>query len=251
MESLDGKVALVTGSSTGIGEAIARALDAEGAAVMVNSSSSVEAGRKVAGELARGAYVRADVADPADALRLVDETVQAFGRLDILVNNAGITAEVPLADLAAATPELWQRIFAVNVFGTWQVTAAAMPHLKAGGSGSVVNISSLAGVRQLGSCFPYSVSKAALNHMTKLLAVTVGPEVRVNAVAPGLVVTARTEAWDGFRRLVEGLTPLGRTGTVEDVAGVVLGLVRATWLTGEVITLDGGQNLRSPGPHWD
>ena len=251
MESLDGKVALVTGSSTGIGEAIARAFGAEGAAVTVNSASSVEAGEKVAAELARGAYVRADVAVPSDARRLVDETVRAFGRLDILVNNAGITAEVPLTDLDGATPELWQRIFAVNVFGTWQVTVEAMPHLKASGSGSVVNISSLAGVRQLGSCFPYSVSKAALNHMTRLLAVTVGPEVRVNAVAPGLVVTARTEGWDGFRRLVEDLTPLGRTGTPEDVAGVVLGLVRSTWMTGEVITLDGGQNLRSPGPHWD
>ena len=244
MTSLQGKVALVTGSSSGIGEAVARQLAADGASVVVNSARSVEAGERVAAELPDATYVQADVADEASARGLVDAAVERYGRLDILVNNAGTTVVIPHHDLEAATPEVWRRIFDVNVVGTWQLTVAALPHLKATGAGSVVNVTSLAGVRQTGSSIPYAASKAALNHMTRLLANVVGPEVRVNAVAPGLVDTPWTDDWDVQREFVRATAPLGRTARPEDIAEVVVGLVRATYVTGTVVVADGGLGLR-------
>ena len=244
MTALDGKVALVTGSSSGIGEAVARSLAAEGARVVVNSTRSVEAGERVAGELPDATYVQADVADEAAARRLVDATVERYGRLDVLVNNAGTTAVIPHHDLESATPEVWRRIFDVNVIGTWQLTVAALPHLRATGAGSVVNITSLAGVRQTGSSIPYDASKAALNHMTRLLANVVGPEVRVNAVAPGLVDTPWTADWDTVREVVRSSAPLQRTATPEDIAQMVLALVVSAYTTGAVVVVDGGLGLR-------
>ncbi|CAN5630434.1 SDR family oxidoreductase [soil metagenome] len=243
MGTFEGKVALVTGSSSGIGEAIARSFDAEGAAVVVNSSSSVEAGERVAGELAQGVYLQGDVADPGSVERLLAGTIERLGRLDVLVNNAGTTQVIPHGDLEAASVDVWRRIFEVNVFGTWQLTVAAMPHLCAT-SGSVVNITSLAGVRPTGSSIPYAASKAALNHMTRLLANVVGPEVRVNAVAPGLVDTPWTADWDAVRSAVEATAPLGRTARPEDIAEVTLGLVRSTYTTGQFVVVDGGLGLR-------
>jgi ketoreductase RED2 len=242
--SLSGRVALVTGSSSGIGEAVARSLAADGASVVVNSARSVEAGERVAAELPDATYVQADVADEDSARGLVDAAVERYGRLDVLVNNAGTTVVIPHHDLEAATPDVWRRIFDVNVVGTWQVTVAALPHLRATGAGSVVNVTSLAGVRQTGSSIPYAASKAALNHVTRLLANVVGPEVRVNAVAPGLVDTPWTEDWDVQREFVRGAAPLGRTATPEDIAEVVVGLVRATYVTGSVVVADGGLGLR-------
>ena len=244
MTALDGKVALVTGSSSGIGEAVARSLAAEGARVVVNSTRSVEAGERVAGELPDATYVQADVADEAAARRLVDAAVERYGRLDVLVNNAGTTAVIPHHDLESATPEVWRRIFDVNVIGTWQLTVAALPHLRATGAGSVVNITSLAGVRQTGSSIPYAASKAALNHRTRLLANVVGPEVRVNAVAPGLVVTPWTADWDTVREVVRSSAPLQRTATPEDIAQMVLALVVSAYTTGAVVVVDGGLGLR-------
>ena len=244
MTALDGKVALVTGSSSGIGEAVARSLAAEGARVVVNSTRSVHAGERVAGELPDATYVQADVADEAAARRLVDATVERYGRLDVLVNNAGTTAVIPHHDLESATPDVWRRIFDVNVIGTWQLTVAALPHLRASGAGSVVNITSLAGVRQTGSSIPYAASKAALNHMTRLLANVVGPEVRVNAVAPGLVDTPWTADWDTVREVVRSSAPLQRTATPEDIAQMVLALVLSAYTTGAVVVVDGGLGLR-------
>lgn len=244
MTGLEGKVALVTGSSSGIGEAVARSLSAEGASVVVNSVSSVEAGERLAAELPDATYVQADVADAAAARELVDAAVATYGRLDVLVNNAGTTVVIPHHDLEAATPEVWRRIFDVNVIGTWQVTVAALPHLRATGAGSVVNVTSLAGVRQTGSSIPYAASKAALNHVTRLLANVVGPEVRVNAVAPGLVDTPWTADWDAVRDVVRSTAPLRRSGNPGDIAEVVLALVRSAYTTGQVVVVDGGLGLR-------
>ena len=241
---LAGQVALVTGSSSGIGEATARRLAGQGATVVVNSSSSVEAGTRVADSLPGASYVRADIADPAEATGLVEQVLERHGRLDILVNNAGTTRVIPHADLEAATPEVWRQIFDVNVIGTWQVTVAAVPHLRAAGSGQVVNISSLAGERPTGSSIPYAASKAAVSHLTRLLANALAPDVRVNAVAPGLVDTPWTEDWGTVREFVRLQAPLQRSGSTDDVADVVLGLVHATYVTGEVILVDGGLNLR-------
>ena len=242
--SLQDKVALVTGSSSGIGAATARMLAAEGAVVVVNSVSSVDAGRALAAELPGSSYVQGDIADLDQARNLVAQTVADHGRLDILVNNAGTTRVIPHPDLEAATPEVWRRIFDVNVIGTWQVTVAAVPHLKTSGEGCIVNVSSLAGHRAVGSSIPYAASKAALSHMTVLLANVLGPEIRVNAVAPGLVDTPWTADWDVVRAFVKAQAPLGRSGTPQDIAEVIVSLVTARYVTGEVVQVDGGLHLR-------
>jgi ketoreductase RED2 len=242
---LAGQVALVTGSSSGIGAATARFLARLGATVAVNSARSVDAGEAVAAELGGDAsYVRGDVADPAAASSVVEAVVARHGRLDVLVNNAGTTEVIAHTDLAAASPEVWRRIFDVNVLGTWQVTVAAVPHLQASGHGQVVNVSSLAGVRPVGSSIPYACSKAAVNHMTRLLANALGPEVRVNAVAPGLVDTPWTADWHAVREAVRSGAPLQRSATPEDVAQAVALLVQSTYVTGEVLVVDGGLQLR-------
>ena len=243
MGALEGKVAVVTGSSSGIGAAIARLFAAEGGLVVVNSARSVEAGEALATEVG-GTYVQADVSDEVQAQALVQAAVDAHGRLDVLVNNAGTTEVIPHHDLDAVTDEVWHRILDVNVLGTWKVTRAAVPHLAASGAGSVVNITSIAGVRPRGSSIPYAVSKAALNHLTVLLASTLGPAIRVNAVAPGLIDTPWTETWDEIRAAVRETTPLRRSGLPEDVAVAALGLVRSTYTTGEVLLVDGGMHLR-------
>jgi ketoreductase RED2 len=200
-------VALVTGSSSGIGAAIARALAGSGATVVVNSASSVAAGERLAAELPGASYIQADIGDPDQVDRLVAGAVERHGRLDILVNNAGVTEVIAHDDLEAVTEEVWSRILRVNLVGTWNVTRAAVPHLRARGDGVVVNITSIAGVRPVGSSVPYAVSKAALNHLTLLLANTLGPEIRVNAVAPGGSSTRRgrrtgksSVTWCGSRR---------------------------------------------------
>jgi ketoreductase RED2 len=189
-------------------------------------------------------YVQGDISVEADVARLVEETVGHFGSLDVLVNNAGTTQVIPHHDLDAATPEVFRRLYDVNVVGTWALTVAAMPHLRASGNGCVVNVSSLAGVRPTGSSIPYAASKAALNHVTRLLANVVGPEVRVNAVAPGLVDTPWTADWDAIRAAVQERAPLKRSATPADVAEVVLGLIAAEYVTGEVVVVDGGLSLR-------
>jgi ketoreductase RED2 len=241
---LAGQVALVTGSSSGIGAATARALAGLGATVVVNSARSVAAGEALAAELPGASYLQADVADEAEARRLVAETVERHGRLDVLVNNAGTTRVIPHQDLEAASPAVWREILEVNVLGTWQVTVAAVPHLRASGQGQVVNVSSIAGERPSGSSIPYACSKAAVSHMTRLLASALGPAIRVNAVAPGMVETPWTASWEAVRTHVERTAPLARTGRPEDVAAAICGLVLSPYVTGEVLLVDGGLHLR-------
>jgi ketoreductase RED2 len=242
--SLDGKVALVTGSSSGIGAATARSLAADGAAVVINSARSADAGKALAESLPRAVYVQADVADPDACTALAEAAVAAFGRLDILVNNAGTTKLIPHADLDAATDEVWRTILDVNLMGTWHLTRACVPALRASGAGSVTNVTSVAGLRPTGSSIPYAVSKAAINHLTVLLANVLGPEIRVNAVAPGLVDTPWTAEWTAIRERVTAQAPLKRPATPEDVAETIMGLVRAGFVTGQVIAVDGGFSLR-------
>jgi ketoreductase RED2 len=239
-----GRVALVTGSSSGIGAAIAASLAANGVRVVVNSATSVEPGERLAAGLPDATYIQADVADPAQAERLVNQAAAWNGRLDIVVNNAGTTRVIPHHDLAAVTDEVWQEILRVNLIGPFNVTRAAVPHLRRSGDGVVVNITSLAGVRPVGSSIPYAASKAALNHLTVLLANTLGPEIRVNAVAPGLIDTPWTATWDELRETVRHAAPLRRSGTAEDVADACLGLVNARYATGQVLVVDGGLGLR-------
>ncbi len=244
MVDLHRKVALVTGSSSGIGAAIAVAFADRGARVVVNSTSSVAAGQDLASKLPDATYVQADIANEQDAARLVAAAVEQHGRLDILVNNAGTTEAIPHHDLDAATTEVWERILRVNVLGAWSMIRAAVPHLRDAGDGVILNITSLAGVRPVGSSIPYATSKAALNHLTLLLANALGPDIRVNAVAPGLIDTPWTEDWDDIRSAVQQTAPLRRSGTPDDVADACLGLVDARYTTGQVLLVDGGMALR-------
>ena len=240
----ENKVVLVTGSSSGIGEETARLFAAEGARVVVNSSSSVAAGEAVASSLPDAIYLQADISDAEASARLVEDTIAHHGRLDVLVNNAGVTAVIPHADLDAVTDEIFSRILDVNVLGTFRLTKLAMPHLRSTGDGSVVNVTSLAGLRPTGSSVPYAASKAALNHLTVLLANVCGPEVRVNAVAPGLIRTPWTADWDTLHNAVGHIAPLKRSGEAVEVARAILDVAASTYMTGQVVSLDGGMTLR-------
>ncbi|RKT03011.1 ketoreductase RED2 [Streptomyces sp. 3211.6] len=243
----ESRVALVTGSSSGIGAAVAERLAAEGIRVVVNSARSAEAGKELAARLPDAVYVQGDVSDAEDARRIVRTAIEACGRLDILVNNAGVTRFIPLGDLEAADAAAWREIFDVNVIGAWQMITAAVPHLRESGAGCVVNISSVSATRALGSSVPYAVSKAAVNHMTRLLASQLGPSVRVNAVAPGLIDTpwyeGAEEVWESSREWITENTPLRRVGTPRDVAEATLYLVDAAYTTGDVLTVDGGRHI--------
>ena len=237
-------MAIVTGSSSGIGEETARRLSALGATVVVNSSSSVEAGEAVSESLPNeSTYVRADISDQEEAHHLVDVTVERYGRLDILVNNAGWTSVVPHEDLDGLTDEILRRTFDVNVFGTWWLTKRAIPHLRESDDPNVVTITSIAGVRPVGSSMAYSMTKAALNQMTQLLAKSYGP-IRFNAVAPGLVATPWTADWDAMHAGVAAVSPIPRSATPDDCAEAVLGLIRTKYANGVILVVDGGLTLK-------
>jgi ketoreductase RED2 len=244
MGELDGRVAIVTGSSSGIGEATARRLSELGCRVVVNSSSSVEAGTAVAESLPSDAlYVQADIGDQTQGQALVARTIERFGRLDVLVNNAGWTTQVKHADLDALTDEILRRTFEVNVFGTWWLTKAAMPYLRQSPDPNVVMITSIAGLRPVGSSIAYAMSKAALNHLTALLAKSCGP-VRVNAVAPGLVDTPLSASLPPEQHAaVAAALPLHRSARPQDCAEAVVGLLRTAYVTGHVLVVDGGNSL--------
>ena len=242
-EEFAGKVAIVTGSSSGIGEETARRLSALGAKVVVNSSSSVEAGTAVSESLpGESMYVQADISDQDQGQSLIDATIERFGQLDILVNNAGWTTVVPHGDLDGLTDDIFDKTFQVNVYGTWWLTKAAIPHLRNVEDGNVVTITSIAGVRPVGSSMAYSMAKAALNQMTAVLAKSYGP-LRFNAVAPGLVATPWTETWDALHNAVANTAPIPRSATPEDCAEAVLAFVRNRYTTGQVLVVDGGLTL--------
>jgi ketoreductase RED2 len=236
------RVVLVTGSTSGIGAATALRFADAGDTVIFNSHHSVDAGEQLASQIPGSLYVQADIANADDCSRLVNVVLERYGQLDVLVNNAGTTKMIPHYDLDAASVDVWREIFEVNVFGTWSLSVAAMAALRAT-KGCIVNVSSLAGVRPTGSSIPYAASKAAVNHMTALLAKVVGPEVRVNAVAPGLIDTPWTANWDTIRARVSDLAPLKRTGTPSDVADVIVALAATPYVTGQVVCVDGGLSL--------
>jgi ketoreductase RED2 len=231
---------IVTGSSSGIGEATARRLDRLGAAVVVNSASSVEAGERVARALSdRSFYVQADIGRAEDRQRLIAQAAERLGGIDVLVNNAGWTTSIDHRDLDALTEEVFRKTFEVNVFGTWELTKLAMPHLESSSDANVVMVTSIAGLRPIGSSIAYAMSKAALNHMVRLMAKSHGP-IRFNAVAPGLVATPWTEDWDEMHAQVAKTAPLGRSATADDCAEAVLGILRNRYMTGEIVVVDGG-----------
>jgi ketoreductase RED2 len=240
---LTSKAIIVTGSSSGIGAAVARRLAGLGAGVIVNSATSAKAGHRIAAELGDAVYVQGDIGDPATAGALVTAATERWGRLDGLVNNAGVTIEVPMPNIAAVTAAHWEKVLRTNVIGTFLVSQAALPLLRQSGDGWIINITSLAGVRQTGSSLPYAVSKAALNHLTTILAKHADGGVRVNAVAPGLVDTPWTDGWDQQKAGVQLVAPLHRVATPEDIADACLALISTPYATGQTLVVDGGLGL--------
>ena len=240
---LSKQAVIVTGSSSGIGEAVARRLAGFGAGIVVNSASSVEAGERVAADLPDAVYVQGDVGDPATAAALIGAAKERWGRLDGVVNNAGVTISVPMPDIEGVTVEHWEKVLRTNVIGTFLVSQAALPLLREADDGWIINITSLAGTRQTGSSLPYAVSKAALDHLTAIMAKHAGGGVRVNAVAPGLVATPWTEDWDALKQGVTAMAPLHRVATAEDIAEACLAFVATRYATGQVLIVDGGLGL--------
>src|SRR5229473_6442851 len=245
----DRKVGLVTGAATGIGRAAAVGLAEAGFDVVINYSRSEKEARKTA-EMAqsKGAKTllfKCDVSDDACVRKMLETIRQEFGRLDALINNAGITTNAPPKDFEAMTAEEWDRIFAVNVRGMFQVARAAAPMLKEA-RGSVVNTASIVGLRPGPQPLPYAASKAAAVNLTKTLAYNLGPDIRVNAVAPGWMEGEWMQRMlkDKYEDLMgkrAKATPLKRCVTAEDVAETMMSLVQSNrFVTGEVIVIDGG-----------
>jgi 3-oxoacyl-[acyl-carrier protein] reductase len=244
-------IALVTGASSGIGRSAALALARAGYDVVVNYASSADRAEQVAKEAeqlgVRAVTAQADVADEAAVRGLLDVVEQTFGRLDALVNNAGTTVSTPPADLDGLSMDDWDRVFAVNVRGMFQVTRAAVPLLRNAPQAAVVNTASIVGLRPGPQPFPYAASKAAVVALTKTLAGRLGPEgIRVNAVAPGWMVGEWMEdqLGDDYERLMERrakLTPLRRCVTADDVAETILALIASmSFVNGEIVVVDGG-----------
>jgi len=249
MMAQDRKTALVTGASTGIGRAAVVALAEAGFDVAINYSRNDRAAAETAdlarAKSARTLLARCDVADDAGVRQMLAAVEHEFGRLDALVNNAGITTTVPPKDFDSMTAEEWDRVFAVNVRGLFQVTRAALPMLKKS-RGSIVNTASIVGLRPGPQPLPYASSKAAVINLTRLLALNLAPEIRVNAVAPGWMEGDWMERMlkDRYQDLMARRakqTPLGRCATAEDVAEVIVNLVTSNrFVNGEVIVIDGG-----------
>ena len=243
----DARVALVTGSTSGIGAAIARRLTRDGYVVALHSRSSAETGEAMTRELQGASYTRADLADESEARDLVHRVLERHGRLDVLVNNAAITEFVPHAALAKATPEIWRRLHDVNVVAPWVLITEAEAALRASARGgrpaAIVNISSHAGVRPKGSSIPYAATKAALNHVTRLLSIALAPDIRVNAVAPGLVNTPMTAGWQAAQDLWATRAPMKRGGQPPEIADIAAALIANDYITGEIVVVDGGLNL--------
>lgn len=241
------RVALVTGSTSGIGMAIAKRLAEDGFAVAFHSKSSVLVGQSLAEAHPGSFYFQADLSDQSQSRHLVSEVLSHHGRLDVLVNNAGISATIPHASLKEASPQIWRELYEVNVIAPWTLVTEAEIALRQSSSreypSCVLNISSHAGIRPKGASIPYSASKAALNHMTKLLAVSLAPQIRVNAIAPGFVETPMSRNWTAAQQLWEERSPMGRGAQPEEIAQVASMLVSSHYLTGEILISDGGLNL--------
>ncbi|MBC7602899.1 MAG: SDR family oxidoreductase [Ramlibacter sp.] len=246
------KVAIVTGSGTGVGAATAVMLAQRGFDVVVNYSRSEDEARETCKQCeAAGAstlLLRGDVSQDADCRAMVEATVARWGRIDALVNNAGISVFAQAAAWDALDAATFERIMGVNVIGSFQMIRACTPHLQSS-RGSIVNVSSIAGALGIGSSVPYIASKGALNSMTLHLARTLAPEIRVNAVCPGLI-TSRwfvegigQAGFDKTKAAYEGTAPLGVACTPEDVADAIVWLIHSRTVTGELLLLDSGMHL--------
>ncbi len=251
---LKGTVCIVTGSATGTGAACAIQLARKGARVVVNYTRSEAEAKETAAQCkaagSEAIIVQADVALDADCRKLAQAALDKWGRIDGLVNNAGITKFAAHADLDALDAADFQRIYAVNVIGPYQMIRACTPAMKRQGDASIVNVSSISGVKGIGSSVAYVASKGALNAMTLSLARALAPEIRVNAICPGLIETRwhlsrfSTEDYAKFKANYEKIVPLAKAASADDVAEVAVWLLEgASQVTGETILVDGGLHL--------
>ena len=240
------KSALVTGGATGIGRAAVLALARAGYDVCINYGSSEAAARETAREAGKNSLlVKCDVSDEKAVRTMVQKVKDSFGRLDVLINNAGTTASWKPKDLETLSLDEWDKVFAVNVRGLFQVTRACVPLLKES-KGCVVNTASIVGLRPGPQPLPYAASKAAVVNLTKTLAWNLGPEIRVNAVAPGWMEgdwmkRMLKDKYDDLMGKRAKATPLKRVVTAEDVAETMMSLIQGNrFVTGEIIVIDGG-----------
>ena len=251
------RVAIVTGSSSGIGAATAKRLAGHGWRVVVNYSKSEAEARKVVAECNKAGgeaiAVRANVAEDAECRKLMQAALDKWARLDALVNNAGTTKFVPHANLDDLSAEDFQRIYATNVIAAFQMSRACAPALKKSGRGAVVNVSSLASFLGTGSSIAYAASKGAVNTLTLSLARVLAPEVRVNAVLPGVVDTPWMIQGYGEERYAKlsatyrAVAPLKSTCSPEDIAETIVWLIEgAGKVTGETIFVDAGMHVATP-----
>jgi 3-oxoacyl-[acyl-carrier protein] reductase len=245
---LKGMVALVTGGNGGLGQRICHALAQEGAHVAVMYARSREQAEGVAGELASRYQIKAqafacDITDDAAVDRLVGEVTQAFGRLDVLINDAAYNVSIPFGDLEGLTPEVWNKIMAVNLTGPMRLTKAVAPIMKTQGRGRIINIASVAGLSPTGSSIAYAVSKAGLIHLTRCMAVALAPETLVNCVAPGLLDGTRATAnlrAEQIERSASG-SLLKRPADKDDCADMVVTMCRTETMTGQTVVIDSGR----------
>lgn len=247
---LSGKAAIVTGSSSGVGRATALRLARKGCSVVINYSRKREAAERVAEEVTalgvRAVVVQADVARDEDCRKLVAAAEQSFERLDVLVNNAGTTRFIDFANLDDVQREDWDNIFGVNVRGAFQCARAAKRLLEANGHGAIINVSSTASLRPMGSSIPYCASKAALNSLTTTLARALAPKIRVNAVAPGFIAGEWLQeglgaAYAATKQYWEKRNLLGRVSEPDDIAAAILALIEGgDLITGQILPVEAG-----------
>ncbi|MED1875564.1 SDR family NAD(P)-dependent oxidoreductase [Brevibacillus borstelensis] len=244
---LQNKVALVTGGGTGIGRAASLELAKRGAIVIVNYSRSQsdaeETVQLINSEGGRAIAVQANVSCDEEVRAMTRTIVQHFDTVDLLVNNASITIHIPMDDLEAATEEVWDELFAVNVKGMFYCARAVAPFMRKNRKGAIVNLGSIAGQTGLGSSLPYAVSKAAVHGLTKSLARALAPDIRVNAIVPGAVAT---RWWSGREEQMNRLAPhlpLQRISTSEDIAAMICTALEQEAMTGQMITVDSGQTM--------
>ena len=248
-----GKSVVVTGASAGMGREAAIQFAAHGAKVLVNYTSAAEAAEETRDIIAKAGgtavVCKGDVSREEDADRIIKTAVDEFGRVDVLINNAGVTSFIPFQDLESATPEVWLRLYSVNVMGAFLCVRAAAREMKKTGGGVIINNASVSGHRPQGSSIPYCSSKAAVLHMTRCLAIALGPEIRVCSVSPGYIKDTRWNAgrenFDADKAVADGveLSLLKKVGTAAEVAAAMLYLASdgADFCTGIDILVDGGR----------
>ena len=245
--NLSGRVALVTGGSGSLGGAICEKLAEAGCNIIVGYTGDLQGAKATAKKVEsigrKASVIQVDLTDPTGIDNAVDEAATKFGRLDVLINNGAWNIGIPFRDIEKITTEIWDRVFNTNVRGQFLISRAAVRNMrKTGEGGRIVNIASVAGLMPIGSSIAYASSKAALIHLTRCLAVAVGPEISVNCVAPGYIEGTKMSAnvAPEIAQAAKSMAALKKSADMDDVANQVLLFCRSESITGQVLVVDGG-----------